>query len=189
MINIYNVDAWEYIAGLEDQSVDVVISDPIYNAEVNMDELRRICKGHIILFCDPRARFFQPDEVALWMKPPSSKNTTKHLAHPWEEILIERHGNTYNAGLESANYNGVYYDILLEKRTHPYQKPLSLMERLVAIYSNPGDMILDMFFGSGSTLKAAWNLGRDATGCEIDSASHQKFVDWANSLPPPMSAF
>jgi DNA modification methylase len=163
-----HINAWEYIASLTDKSVDVIITDPLYDAQMDMDELRRICKGHIIMFCDPRYRFFEPDEVAIWMKPPSSKNTTKHLAHPFEEILIERHGDVYNAGLESANYNGIYYDILLEKRTHPFQKPLSLMERLVRIYSNPNDLVFDPFAGSGTTLIAAEKHGRRAVGCEID---------------------
>ena len=175
MISIHNIDAWNYIFDTPDKSVGAIITDPIYNDTLNMDELRRICSGHIIMFCDPRARFFVPDEVALWMKPPSSKNTTKHLAHPWEEILIERHGNRYNSGLESANYNGVYYDILFEKRVHPYQKPLSLLERLIAIYTSPDDIIFDPFFGSGATLRAANNLGRNSIGCEINQEYFCRF--------------
>lgn len=171
MIRKYNQDAWEYIKSVPDKMFNAIITDPLYDATMDMEELRRICSGHIIMFCDPRFRFFKPDEVALWMKPPSSKNTTKHLAHPWEEIIIERHGDTFNRkGFDSANYNGVYYDILLEERRHPYQKPLSLLKRLISIYTNPGDLILDPFFGSGSTLEAAELLGRNSIGCEIDSA-------------------
>lgn len=171
MITTYNINAWVHIANMEDKSVDLILSDPLYKDDVNMVELERVCKGHIILFCDPRHRFFEVtfnDEVALWMKPPSSKNTSKHLAHPFEEILIKRQGYTYNAEYESANYNGVYYDILFEKRKHPFQKPASLIERLLAIYSNPGDTVFDPFFGSGATLRAAEKLGRSAIGCEIN---------------------
>lgn len=51
---------------------------------------------------------------------------------------------------------------------HPSQKPLALMEWLVATYSNPGDLILDPFMGSGTTGVAAVKLGRKFIGIEID---------------------
>lgn len=168
-MNLIKINAWEYMAEVQDKYFDIIVTDPMYNAQFDMDELRRICKGHIIMFCDPRKRFFEPDEVAIWKKPESSKNTTKHLAHPFEEIIIERHGDTYNyKELESCNFGGIYYDMLLEKRTHPFQKPLSLLERLIRIYSNPDDIIFDPFAGSGSTLIAAERQGRRAIGCEND---------------------
>ena len=178
MSELYCGNAWEWIASQPDKSVDVIITDPMYSDIMDMPALRRICKGHIIMFCDPRFRFFVPDEVALWMKPPSSKNTSRHLAHPFEEIIIERHGNVYNYDVyESANFNGVYYDILLEKRIHPFQKPISLIERLVAIYSMPGEIIFDPFFGSGAILKAAANLGRRTAGCESDLEYFEQYKE------------
>lgn len=48
-----------------------------------------------------------------------------------------------------------------ERVNHPTQKPLQLMERLITIFSNPGDLVLDCFAGSGSTGIAAKNLNRD----------------------------
>lgn len=171
MSEIFFRDAWEFMAEKPDGWCDVIIADPPYDenfTKLEMDEFRRICKGHIIMFCDPRRRFFIPDEVAIWKKPESSKNNSKHLSCFFEEILIERHGNTYNHDLTSANYTGIYYDILAEKPKHPYQKPLSLMERLVKIYSNPSELIFDPFAGSGTTITAAMNCGRRAVGCEID---------------------
>ena len=53
-------------------------------------------------------------------------------------------------------------------RVHPTQKPLPLMEYLVATYSNPGDKILDFCAGSGTTGVAAQRLGRDALLIEIN---------------------
>lgn len=53
-----------------------------------------------------------------------------------------------------------------ERRVHPTQKPLALMRMLVAQFTNPGDVILDMFMGSGTTLVAAAQLGRRAIGIE-----------------------
>ncbi|MEP7075699.1 MAG: site-specific DNA-methyltransferase, partial [Acidobacteriota bacterium] len=49
---------------------------------------------------------------------------------------------------------------------HPTQKPIDLMNWLVRTYSNRGDLILDPFAGSGSTLVAAAAHGRRAIGIE-----------------------
>lgn len=50
---------------------------------------------------------------------------------------------------------------------HPTQKPIALMEYLIVTYTNPGDTVLDFTMGSGTTLRAAKNLGRKAVGIEI----------------------
>ena len=55
-----------------------------------------------------------------------------------------------------------------EKTNHPTQKPISLMERIVSISTNKGDVVLDGCMGSGSTGVACLNLGRDFIGFEID---------------------
>ena len=47
-----------------------------------------------------------------------------------------------------------------EKTGYPTQKPLKLLERIVRVHSNPGDLVLDFFAGSGTTGQAAVNLGR-----------------------------
>jgi site-specific DNA-methyltransferase (adenine-specific) len=51
---------------------------------------------------------------------------------------------------------------------HPCPKPLALMRELVSLFSDPGEMILDPFMGSGTTLRAAKDLGRRAVGIEIE---------------------
>lgn len=57
-----------------------------------------------------------------------------------------------------------------ENRVHPAQKPARLMEMLVADFTDAGDLILDPFMGSGTTLVAAKRLGRKAIGIEISEA-------------------
>jgi DNA modification methylase len=167
MIERHNVDCWKFIATLADQSIDHIITDPPYSGGLEMSELFRVCKGNVVVFCAPENQFFVPDEYAFWIKQPSTKNFAKHLGRFIEMILISR-GKVFNAGLHWSNYTGVYDDRLLTKQVHPFEKPVSLLERLVAIYTNPGDKILDPFMGCGSTLKAAHNLGRNAIGCEIN---------------------
>jgi site-specific DNA-methyltransferase (adenine-specific) len=51
---------------------------------------------------------------------------------------------------------------------HPTQKPVRLLERLLALVSKEGDVVLDPFSGSGSTAIACINTGRRFIGMEID---------------------
>jgi site-specific DNA-methyltransferase (adenine-specific) len=53
-------------------------------------------------------------------------------------------------------------------RTHPTQKPVSLMEYLISTYTQEGDTVLDNCMGSGTTGVAALKLGRIFIGIEID---------------------
>lgn len=48
-----------------------------------------------------------------------------------------------------------------EKVNHPTQKPVQLLERIIKIWSNEGNLVLDCFAGSGTTAVAAKNLNRD----------------------------
>lgn len=52
-------------------------------------------------------------------------------------------------------------------KIHPTQKPIRLLERIIRIFTDPGDVVIDPVAGSGSTLKAAANIGRRAFGFEI----------------------
>lgn len=51
---------------------------------------------------------------------------------------------------------------------HPSQKPVGCLAPYITAYSKPGDIILDPFMGSGTTLRAAKELGRRAIGIDID---------------------
>lgn len=71
-------------------------------------------------------------------------------------------------GFRSANGEG---------RMHPTQKPLWLMQELVALHTEPGDLIVDPYAGSGTTLLAAKLLSRRAVGIE----QSEKFAEAAAS--------
>lgn len=53
-------------------------------------------------------------------------------------------------------------------KIHPAQKPVAVLKRLIEIFTDPGDVVIDPCCGSGSTLRAAAELGRNAYGFEID---------------------
>lgn len=53
-------------------------------------------------------------------------------------------------------------------KIHPTQKPVKLLKRLIDIFTDPGDVVIDPVAGSGSTLRAAAEMRRNAYGFEID---------------------
>lgn len=54
-------------------------------------------------------------------------------------------------------------------KLHPTQKPLSILKPLVETFTRPGDIVLDPFAGSGSSLRAAQLLGRNFIGIELEA--------------------
>lgn len=58
-------------------------------------------------------------------------------------------------------------------KIHPTQKPLSLLKRLIEIFTDPGDVVIDPCAGSGSTLRAAFETGRNSYGFEVDKGFYK----------------
>tara|TARA_Y100000310_G_C20572104_1_gene758583 strand:+ start:539 stop:1258 length:720 start_codon:yes stop_codon:yes gene_type:complete len=82
-------------------------------------------------------------------------------------------------GQENRALSNVWTDISpivpwsKEKENHPTQKSLKLMERIVTIFSNENDIVLDSFMGSGTTIHACINLNRNFIGIEKDKEYFQ----------------
>lgn len=120
------------------------------------------------------------------------RGAKKHLVSTREDILWYSKGNNYTFnkipstikkktgglglknGCEFRALSNVWTDISpivpwsKERINHPTQKPIQLMERLVKVFTNEGDTVLDFTMGSGSTGLACKNLNRDFIGIEID---------------------
>lgn len=62
-----------------------------------------------------------------------------------------------------------------EKTPHPTQKPEELLRKIVLASSNPGDLVIDPFLGSGTTAVAAEQLKRKWSGCDISL----EYCQWA----------
>ena len=62
-------------------------------------------------------------------------------------------------------------------KIHPTQKPVKVLKRLIEIFTDPGDVVIDPCCGSGTTLRAAKELGRSAYGFEIDKKFYQQARD------------
>ena len=85
-----------------------------------------------------------------------------------------KHEQALNSGTK-AKVNNLYYPKGIiefskannkDSKLHPTQKPLELLEYLVRTYTNENDIILDNTMGSGTTMLACKNLGRNGIGIE-----------------------
>ncbi|MGE4321210.1 MAG: site-specific DNA-methyltransferase [Acholeplasmataceae bacterium] len=66
------------------------------------------------------------------------------------------------------------------KKIHPTQKPITLLKKLISLYTDPGDVVIDPVAGSGSTLLAAKLLGRHSYGFEIKKNFYNDAVRFIN---------
>lgn len=73
-------------------------------------------------------------------------------------------------------------------KIHPTQKPIALLEQLIRIFTDAGDVVIDPCAGSGSTLLAAANLGRRAYGFEIKKDFYEKARNFINNYQTPRLA-
>jgi site-specific DNA-methyltransferase (adenine-specific) len=73
-----------------------------------------------------------------------------------------------------------------EKTIHPTQKPIKLYKWLLTNYAKQGDIILDTHLGSGSSRIAAYDMGFDFVGFELDNdyfdAQEKRFNDFKQQL-------
>ena len=65
-------------------------------------------------------------------------------------------------------------------KIHPTQKPINVLKRLIEVFTDPGDVVIDPCCGSGSTIQAAYELGRNAYGFEVN----KKFYEAAKAQMP-----
>ena len=67
-------------------------------------------------------------------------------------------------------------------KIHPTQKPVGLLKQLIQTFTDEGDIVIDPCAGSGSTLRAALELGRPSYGFEVDKGYYKASVE--NMLTP-----
>ena len=107
--------------------------------------------------------------LIIWEKtnPVPINSHSNYLSNSREVAVLGIKGGkpTFNSKYDNGVYN---FPIHREKRVHPTQKPLQLMEALIEKHSKTNDLIIDPFLGSGSTGVAAIKLKRKFIGGDKD---------------------
>jgi len=96
----------------------------------------------------------------VWHKPNGQSR------YQYERILVEGLAAADAKVFRVAAILPNYSQYARECVDHPTQKPLSLLIRLLSLYS--GDLVVDPFMGSGTTIEACKKVGRRAIGIEIE---------------------
>ena len=72
-------------------------------------------------------------------------------------------------------------------RLHPTQKPVDVLSPFIHAFTKPGDLVLDPFCGSGSSLVAAKQQGRNFLGVELDPVHHRTACQRLGCLDEPLA--
>lgn len=108
--------------------------------------------------------------LLVWCKNNSTPN--KYYMQQCEFILFMRKGFAKN--INNMGYTNVFFiKNIIGNKLHPTEKPVVLMKSFIEQSTQFGDIVLDPFVGSGSTLVAAKELGRNFVGCEIDKKYYE----------------
>lgn len=114
-----------------------------------------------------------------WVKknPVPLNSKINYLTNAREIALVGIKGS--NPKFHSEYDNGIYsHPIYHSKhRIHPTQKPVELMCELIEKHSDVGDVVADVFLGSGTTVVAAIKKNRKCIGCEIDSKMYARMME------------
>lgn len=188
-------DCIRHLKSLPDGAVDLVVTDPPYlcryrsrdgRTVANDDndawlapafgEVARVLKhgGFAISFYGWNAiDGFMPVWRAVGLRPVGHivfrkryASSTRFLRYEHEQAFLLAKGRpelparTIADVIDWPHYTG--------NRRHPTEKPVEILHPLIETFSTPGDIVLDPFCGSGSTLEAAKSCGRSFLGIELD---------------------
>lgn len=115
---------------------------------------------------------------------PYSEHTLKYPSHPQAKTSQYSNGKSTQKGWIPNPLGAKPKDVIEipttcngmgEKTKHPTQKPEELIRKFVLSASNPGEIVLDPFSGSGTTIVVAEQLGRQWIGCDNVS----EYNEWA----------
>jgi DNA modification methylase len=195
---IIQADCTKALPMLHDKAINFVLTDPPYITRYRSRDGRTILNDDNAAWLNPAFaeiyRVLADDSFAVtfygWpqadkfmdayrkagfrvvghlMFPKTYASSTRFVKYQHESAHLLAKGNpkaplTPISDVIAWSYSG--------NKLHPTQKPVSALTPLIEAFSQPGQVILDPFAGSGSTLVAARTLRRDYIGIELDAEYH-----------------
>lgn len=190
---LHNADCLEIMKKFNDNQIDVIVTDPPYGLgewvgkkksrgklvsgkewgkqewdysipdPVYFKEMQRISKNQVIFGGNYFAHLLPASPCwIVWDKQNTGNFADFEMA--WTSFKTAARFFRYRwNGMLQGNIQNMKFN---EKRVHPTQKPLPLMEWIIQKYTKKTDLIFDPFMGSGTTGCACSNLERDFIGVE-----------------------
>ena len=196
---IINGDCIEIMQALPAHSVDFILTDPPYiaayksrdNQTIRNDDnaawlrpafahMHRVLKHDSfaisfygwpkvdLFFSAWKSAGFRIGGHIVFRKRYASKSAFVQYRHEAAYLLIKG-----NPAFPAAPLPDVMDWTYTGNTLHPTQKPVSILKPLIAAFTQPGQLVLDPFAGSGSTLAAAQILGRRYIGIDIDAQHYR----------------
>ena len=197
----YNCDCLEYMRSQPDKRFDLAIADPPYG--IGEDGAKAHTRGKLAtpIFYTPKdwdrhapdKAFFAElcrvsKHVVIWGANHFIENLPKQNASCWL-VWDKENGTNDFADCELAftdfptavrlfrfRWNGMLQGNMKnkERRIHPTQKPIALYHWILNNYATGGAKIFDPMMGSQSSRIAAYKMGFDYYGCELDKEYYEK---------------
>lgn len=159
---------------------NVIKNDESINIEFNkkwLDEASRILKPNSAVMIFTRwdvwdvwkslvSKHWDIKNMIVWVKNNWSAGDLKGNVGNQHELII--FGSRGNFKINGYRYSNVWNFKRVPPTRHPTEKPIGLIERGIGLCTNKGDLVLDPFLGSGTTLEAGYLTERDVIGFEID---------------------
>lgn len=185
-------DCLEVMKEIPDKSINLVLTDPPYGIKESneknrtrarlakttdfghydwdkqkvkkeyFEEIRRVSKNQVIFGGNYYASILGDSSCWLVWDKDNGKNDFSDCELAWTSFktAVRKFKWRWNGMLQEDMKNK-------EKRVHPTQKPLPLFKWILEKYSQPNDIILDPFLGSGTTALACLELNRHFIGIEL----------------------
>lgn len=231
MREFINIDCMEFFKNLENDSVDLILTDIPYggvndfkdnerkrfanrfqslgNADIMTFDLENFCeeclrisKGNIFIFCGIEQvslifKFFKDKKIkenekisvrqVVYLKnnPMPVNGKIFYISSLENAIVIKKPGGAFNAEFKK----NIYVENAGSKEYHPTQKNLNLIKNIINDLSRPGELVFDPCAGSGTTLIAAHETGRDFLGCEKDKVFYEKAIKRVNESTSQRTIF
>jgi site-specific DNA-methyltransferase (adenine-specific) len=141
------------------------------------EQFGRVSCGWVLVFCQVEATQLWAQSITkakyvrtqIWVKPNGQPQLSGDRPGMGYESIVTSWAGKGRTEWNGGGRVGIYYhNTRPHESGHMSEKPLPLMCDLVRLFTDPNDLILDPFMGSGTTLHAARLLGRRAIGIEQD---------------------
>lgn len=112
---------------------------------------------------------FKPRNTFYWIKPAKAPTPRDNFKSSVETAVVFTKGKTnkkWRGGGDQDNYYITPFPRGDEREDHPTQKPVDLFEKLITLFTDKEDIVLDPFLGSGTTGVASIKNRRDFIGIE-----------------------